>query len=63
MARRRQTVQQIADSWQIACNPLRALTSVQIERMIEQARMGNDVMLQIAFAEMEKTMPIFGICI
>ena len=31
--------------------------------MLQNARQGNDVRLQIAFKEIERTMPIFGICI
>ena len=44
-------------------NPLRGLTKPQIDSMLQQARCGNDARLQIAFQELERNMPIFGICI
>lgn len=44
-------------------NPLRGLTRPGIEHMLECAKKGNDARLQIAFAEMERNTPIFGICI
>lgn len=31
--------------------------------MLHNARRGNDIKLQIAFKEIEKNMPIFGVCI
>ena len=44
-------------------NPLRSLTANQIEVLLEQSKQGNDVRLQTAFYQMERTMPIFSICI
>lgn len=44
-------------------NPLAGMTKRSIERMLEQKRLGNDAMLQVAYAEVEANMPIFGITI
>lgn len=44
-------------------NPLRNLTQQQINQMFESARHGNDVRMQLAFYEIERSMPIFGICL
>ena len=46
-----------------AWNPLRGLTQSGIDSFLEQIRHGNDVRLQVAFYEMERTTPIFGVCI
>ena len=51
------------NAWEISMNPLRNITSDQIEWMLDLARHGNDVRLQTAFYQMERTMPIFSICI
>ena len=51
------------NAWEISMNPLRNLTSDQIEWMLDLARHGNDVRLQTAFYQMERTMPIFSVCI
>ena len=51
------------NAWELNMNPLRNLTSNQIEWMLDLARHGNDVKLQTAFYQMERTMPIFSICI
>ena len=50
-------------AWELCMNPLRGLTKPQIDSMLQQARCGNDARLQIAFQELERNMPIFGICI
>lgn len=50
-------------NWQLASNPLRLLTKQEIERMLDNARHGNDVRLQIAFTEVEKNTPVFQVCI
>lgn len=44
-------------------NPLRGLTKSQIDQMMDNARDGNDARLQLAYAMVEQTMPIFGVCI
>lgn len=44
-------------------NPLRNMTQSSITSMVEQIKHGNDVRMQVAFSEMERTTPIFGICI
>ena len=52
----------------MSLNPLRGLTQSGINALIENVRRGNDVRLQVAFAamayeQMEKITPIFGICL
>lgn len=44
-------------------NPLRYLNNDRIESMLQTARYGNDVVLQLAYSEMEKETPIFSACI
>lgn len=56
-------ISKLSQAWTLSVNPLRGLTRQQIEQMLQNARIGNDVRLQIAFREIERTMPIFGICI
>lgn len=51
------------NAWEMNMNPLRSLTASQIEVLLEQSKRGNDVRLQTAFYQMERTMPIFSICI
>lgn len=36
-------------AWELCMNPLRGLTKPQIDSMLQQARCGNDMRLQIAF--------------
>ena len=50
-------------AWELCMTPLRGLTKPQIDSMLQQARCGNDARLQVAFQELERNMPIFGICI
>ena len=51
------------NAWELNMNTLRNLTANQIEWMLDLARHGNDVKLQTAFYQMERTMPIFSVCI
>lgn len=51
------------NAWETFMNPLRSLTSNQIEFMLDNAKHGNDVRLQTAFFQMERTTPIFSVCI
>lgn len=53
----------IADVWQKTTNPLRTLNTFEIERMLQNARLGNDVKLQQCFSLIEQNMPIFSVCI
>lgn len=46
----------------LAINPLKNLSNPDIESMLAYGKTGNDIRLQQCFIEMEKTMPIFGIC-
>lgn len=57
------STKKILDVWQRFTNPLRSLTQPEIERMMENARFGNDARLQIAFDQIEKTFPILQICL
>lgn len=63
MADKEDNIVKVADVWQRNVNPLRNLTSQDIEHMLEQASRGNDVRLQMCFELLEKSAPIFGICI
>ena len=47
----------------LSLNPLRNLTNPDIENLIQTSKFGNDIRLQMAYQEMEKVTPIFGICI
>jgi hypothetical protein len=47
----------------LTINPLKYLTNNDIDSMMSQAKTGNDIRLQLAYSEMEKVTPIFGICI
>ena len=51
------------NAWQIYTNPLRYMTKPQLDQMFDYQRHGNDARLQIAFYEMERTMPIYGVCL
>lgn len=55
--------QSILKNFSSQMNPLRGMTKIQIDQMLEQARRGNDARLQVAFEAVEQNMPIFGICI
>lgn len=47
----------------LSINPLKNLSISDIESLQQQSRNGNDIRLQMAYAEMEKITPIFSICI
>ena len=53
----------VSHAWDKMLNPLRNLNSTQIEQMLELAKYGNDVKLQLAFWQIERTMPVFGVCL
>ena len=63
MAETKNKLTKALNAWEITMNPLRQLTAGQIEALLEQSKQGNDVRLQTAFYQMERTMPIFSICI
>lgn len=64
MEKQKQTkTSKIAATWASMINPLRYLTKGSISQMIDNARRGNDARLQIAYNDMEKTMPIYSIVI
>lgn len=56
-------IQKVNNAFSKAFNPLRGLTQSSINALVENIRRGNDVKLQVAFASMEQTTPIFGICL
>lgn len=56
-------VQKIANVWAKMMSPLRGLTQQQITQMLENARHGNDVRMQLAFFEMERQTPIYQVCL
>lgn len=53
----------VTSIWDKFINPLRALTTKQIEWMLQQARQGNDLRLQLCYSLIEQYMPIFTICL
>ena len=56
-------VKKVASIWARYSNPIRTLNTMEIERMLQNARWGDDVRLQGAFYEIERNSPIFSICI
>lgn len=62
-AEKQTKIGKISTFWNNSINPLRGLTKSGIDQMLQNARIGNDVRLQIAFREIERNMPIFGVCI
>ena len=55
--------QKVVDIWTKWTNPLRNLNSYEIERLLDNARRGDDVKLQLAYYEIERSTPIFSVCI
>lgn len=55
--------QHVVDIWTKWTNPLRNLNSYEIERLLDNARRGDDVKLQLAYYEIERSTPIFSVCI
>lgn len=60
---KKQRIEKVCNIWTHYSNPLRALNTHEIERMLQNARYGDDVKLQVAFYEIERNSPIFSICI
>ena len=58
-----QEVKKVVDIWTKWTNPLRNLTTYEIERLLDNARRGDDVKLQLAYYEIERCTPIFSVCI
>lgn len=56
-------VKKIADIWTRWTNPLRSLNTYEIERLLDNARLGDDLKLQLAYYEIERSTPIFSVCI
>lgn len=53
----------VVDIWTREINPLRNLTAYQIEMLLDNARLGDDIKLQLAYYEIERSTPIFSVCI
>ena len=53
----------VVNLWREIASPLRYLTKSTIQMMLDMARQGNDSRLQVAFAELERCMPIYGVVI
>lgn len=58
-----QMTKKIADIWTRWTNPLRSLSYSEIEHLLDNARLGNDIRLQLAYYEIERSTPIFSACI
>lgn len=57
------TTSTLVNAFAKSFNPLRGLTQSGINSLLEQIKRGNDIRLQVAFEQMEKVTPIFGICL
>ena len=56
------TAEKISSIWNKMTNPLRFLSTPEIERLLEMARQGQDVRLQAIYALIEQQTPIFSVC-
>lgn len=56
-------IQKVTNAWTHWTNPLRSLTTVEIEQLLDNSRLGNDVKLQLAYYEIERNTPVFSVCI
>lgn len=56
------SIEKISSVWFKMTNPLRYLSSPEIERLLEMARQGQDVRLQAIYALIEQQTPIFSVC-
>lgn len=56
-------IQKVTNAWALYWSPLANLTQWEIRRLIQSQRTGNDIRMQIAFYDMERQAPLFGICI
>lgn len=63
MADKKSNIQKVSNIWTKVSNPLRYLNNNQIETLLNNARYGDDVRLQVAYFEIEKNTPIFSACI
>ena len=53
----------VVNLWTEIASPLRYLTKSGMQMMLEMVKSGNDSRLQVAFYDMERTMPIYGVVI
>ncbi len=63
MADKKSKIEKISNIWTKVSNPLRYLNNNQIENLLNNARYGDDLRLQVAYFEIEKNTPIFSACI
>lgn len=56
------SAEKISSIWTKIINPLRFLSTPEIERLLEMARQGQDVRLQAIYALIEQQTPIFSVC-
>lgn len=56
------SIEKITSVWFKISNPLRYLSTPEIERLLEQSRQGQDVRLQAIYALIEQQTPIFSVC-
>lgn len=56
------SAEKISSIWTKMTNPLRFLSTPEIERLLEMARQGQDVRLQAIYALIEQQTPIFSVC-
>lgn len=56
-------IQKVTNAWTHWTNPLRSLTTVEIQQLLDNSRLGNDVKLQLAYYEIERNTPVFSVCI
>lgn len=56
------SAEKISSIWTKMTNPLRFLNTMEIERLLEMARQGQDVRLQSIYALIEQQTPIFSVC-
>lgn len=53
----------VMNVFQTMYNPLAHLTGTEVERLMMDARHGDDVRLQAIFAQIEQRTPIYHVCI
>lgn len=63
MSKTENNIKKVVNAFEKYQNPLRGLTTLQIDQMMQNAKHGNDIRLQTAFYEIERQTPIFQVCI
>jgi len=57
------SLNKVVNLWTLYANPLRNITRAMIDQIIDLSKCGNDVRLQLAFANVERLTPLFGVVI